>query len=63
MDKAEAKELIKAINGFTKIQQELPQAGADGGGHEVAGSLKFVEGLRDEVLELFIKEVKDLNRD
>lgn len=50
-------------NVITKIQQELPQAGADGGGHEVAGSLKFVEGLRDEVLELFIKEVKDLNRD
>lgn len=50
-------------NVITKIQQDLPQAGADGGGHEVAGSLKFVEGLRDEVLELFIKEVKDLNRD
>lgn len=50
-------------NVITKIQEELPQAGADGGGHEVAGSLKFVEGLLDEVLELFINEVKDLKRD
>ena len=50
-------------NVITKIQEELPQAGVDGGGHEVAGSLKFVEGLRDEVLDLFIEDVKDLKRD
>ncbi len=49
-------------NVITKIQEELPQAGADGGGHEVAGSLKFVEGLQDEVLELFIEEVKNLKK-
>lgn len=49
-------------NVITKIQEELPQAGADGGGHEVAGSLKFVEGLQDEVLEMFINEVKNLKR-
>lgn len=50
-------------NVITKIQEELPQAGVDGGGHEVAGSLKFVEGLRDEVLNLFVEDVKDLKRD
>ena len=49
-------------NVITKIQEEIPQAGADGGGHEVAGSLKFVEGLQEEVLELFINEVKNLKR-
>lgn len=49
-------------NVITKIQEEIPQAGADGGGHEVAGSLKFVEGLQEEVLELFIEEVKNLKR-
>ncbi len=47
-------------NIITKIQEEIPQAGADGGGHEVAGSLKFVEGLQQEVLDLFIEEVKKL---
>ncbi|WP_455646111.1 DHH family phosphoesterase [Methanosphaera sp.] len=47
---------------ITKIQEEIPQAGADGGGHEVAGSLKFVEGLQEEVLNLFIEEVKNLKR-
>jgi len=46
----------------TKIQEEIPQAGADGGGHEVAGSLKFVEGLQKEVLDMFIDEVKKLRR-
>ncbi|MCD7781437.1 MAG: OB-fold nucleic acid binding domain-containing protein [Methanosphaera sp.] len=49
-------------NVITKIQEEIPQSGADGGGHEVAGSLKFVEGLEKEVLELFITEVKNLKR-
>ena len=49
-------------NVITKIQEEIPQAGADGGGHEVAGSLKFVEGLEEEVLELFINEVKNLTK-
>lgn len=49
-------------NVITKIQEEIPQAGADGGGHEVAGSLKFVEGLQEEVLNLFIEEVKNLKR-
>ena len=47
---------------ITKIQEEIPQAGADGGGHEVAGSLKFVEGLEEEVLALFTQEVKNLKR-
>lgn len=49
-------------NIITKIQEEIPQAGADGGGHEVAGSLKFVEGLEEEVLALFTQEVKNLKR-
>ncbi|MBR3214281.1 MAG: hypothetical protein IKF79_07220, partial [Methanosphaera sp.] len=49
-------------NVIAKIQEEIPQAGADGGGHEVAGSLKFVEGLQEEVLAMFIDEVKNLNR-
>ncbi len=47
---------------ITKIVEEIPSAGADGGGHEVAGSLKFVEGRQEEVLNFFIDEVKKLSR-
>ncbi|HID47711.1 MAG TPA: hypothetical protein EYP47_03385, partial [Methanococcaceae archaeon] len=32
----------------------IPEASIDGGGHECAGSIKFVEGLRDKVLSRFI---------
>jgi RecJ-like exonuclease len=37
----------KIIKGLKK---KIPSAGIDGGGHEVVGSLKFVEGMRSEVL-------------
>jgi RecJ-like exonuclease len=45
---------------ISKIADDIPSAGVDGGGHEVAGSLKFVEGFREEVLNAFIEEVKNL---
>ncbi|MBN1329513.1 MAG: hypothetical protein JXA54_08580 [Candidatus Heimdallarchaeota archaeon] len=32
------------------LKKKLPFAGIDGGGHEVVGSLKFVEGMQQEVL-------------
>ncbi len=32
------------------LKKKLPAAGIEGGGHEVVGSLKFVEGMRQEVL-------------
>ena len=32
--------------------EEIPEAGIDGGGHECAGSLKFVEGLSKSAAEL-----------
>ena len=36
------------------LKKKLPQAGADGGGHEVVGSVKFIEGMQEEVLS-FLK--------
>ncbi len=39
---------------------EIPEASLDGGGHECAGSLKFVEGLRDKVLNRFIEIIKEM---
>ncbi|RBQ22736.1 hypothetical protein ALNOE001_15770 [Candidatus Methanobinarius endosymbioticus] len=40
-----------------KLQEKIPEAGIDGGGHEVAGSIKFVEGLSKKVLGSFAKEI------
>ena len=45
-----------------KLAKEIPEAGIDGGGHECAGSLKFVEGLSKKVLESFAREVADLGK-
>jgi len=39
------------------LQKEIPEAGIDGGGHEVAGSIKFVEGLSKEVLASFAEKI------
>ena len=48
-----------AIINFPKIignlKKKIPQAGADGGGHEVVGTVKFVSGMHKEVLD-FLKE-------
>ena len=43
-----------------KLNDAIPEAGIDGGGHECAGSLKYLEGLSKEVLEAFAEEVADL---
>lgn len=46
----------------SKLAIEIPEAGIDGGGHECAGSLKFVEGLSKKVLAAFAREVADLGK-
>ncbi len=46
----------------SKLAIEIPEAGIDGGGHECAGSLKFVEGLSKKVLASFAREVADLGK-
>jgi RecJ-like exonuclease len=46
----------------SKLAIEIPEAGIDGGGHECAGSLKYVEGLSKKVLEAFAREVADLGK-
>ncbi|WP_324734832.1 DHH family phosphoesterase [Thermococcus sp. SY098] len=51
------------LNGIIKILQEkLPDAGVEGGGHSYAGSIKFFEGKRKEVLEEFAKQVVKLKK-
>lgn len=47
---------------IVKLEGEIPEAGIDGGGHECAGSLKFVEGLSKEVLGAFAREIAALGK-
>lgn len=35
------------------LQEKVPEAFADGGGHKNAGSIKFVPALRDQVIQVF----------
>ena len=44
------------------LAQRVPSAGIDGGGHECAGSIKYIEGLSEEVLSELVKEIKDMNK-
>ncbi|GAA5818028.1 MAG: DHH family phosphoesterase [Methanobrevibacter sp. CfCl-M3] len=39
---------------------EIPEAGIDGGGHECAGSIKFIEGLSKNVLNSFADKIAKL---
>jgi len=61
-----ATDAVNEIFGFNlnqiiqKLVDEIPAAGVDGGGHECAGSLKFVEGLSKEVLSAFAGQVASL---
>jgi len=40
-----------------ELRVEIPGGGISGGGHLVVGSIKFVEGMRDVVLEALIKKI------
>jgi RecJ-like exonuclease len=40
-----------------ELHAEIPGGGISGGGHLVVGSIKFVEGMRDTVLEALINKI------
>ena len=42
--------------------ERVPSAGIDGGGHECAGSIKYIEGLGDEVLLKVVEEIQSLSK-
>jgi len=46
----------------TKMIEKVPQAGVDGGGHECAGSIKYIEGLGDKVLYKVVEEIQSLSK-
>ena len=39
-----------------ELHEEMKGAGVSGGGHLVVGSIKFVEGMRTEVLSGLLKK-------
>ena len=40
-----------------ELRQEIVGGGVSGGGHLVVGSIKFVEGMREQVLEALIGKI------
>ncbi len=42
------------------MRDEMPGAGISGGGHLVVGSIKFVEGMRNEVITRLIEKISKL---
>ena len=44
-----------------KLAEMIPSAGIDGGGHECAGPIKYIEGLGEEVLDGFVNEIRNMS--
>ena len=40
-----------------ELREEIPGGGINGGGHLVVGSIKFVEGMREQVLQGLIEKI------
>jgi RecJ-like exonuclease len=47
----------------TELTEELPGAGVSGGGHLVVGSIKFVSGAREAVLDALVEKMADAELD
>jgi RecJ-like exonuclease len=47
----------------SELTDELPGAGVSGGGHLVVGSIKFVPGAREEVLNALVEKMSDAELD
>jgi len=44
------------------LQKKYPEANVDGGGHDVAGTMKCVEGYRDQVVQFINEQLKNLDK-
>ncbi len=47
----------------TELNEELPGAGVSGGGHLVVGSIKFVKGRRESVIDLLVEKMAEADLD
>jgi RecJ-like exonuclease len=50
-------------NMVTELQEEIEGAGVSGGGHLVVGSIKFVPGMREAVIDALIEKMADAELD
>ena len=46
-----------------ELQSEVPGGGVSGGGHLVVGSIKFVEGMREAVIDALVQKMADAEID
>ena len=42
------------------MQNKIPEADVEGGGHEVVGSIKFYAGVKKKVMKFFIEHLSEL---
>lgn len=47
----------------SELNDELPGAGVSGGGHLVVGSIKFVKGRRESVIDLLVEKMAEADLD
>lgn len=47
----------------SELEEEVPGGGVSGGGHLVVGSIKFVKGKREEVIEALVEKMEDAEID
>ncbi|SDQ60916.1 DHH family phosphoesterase [Natronobacterium texcoconense] len=47
----------------TELEEEVPGGGVSGGGHLVVGSIKFVKGKREEVIDALVEKMEDAEID
>ncbi|MWV41244.1 OB-fold nucleic acid binding domain-containing protein [Natrialba sp. INN-245] len=50
-------------NMVTELEEEVPGGGVSGGGHLVVGSIKFVKGKREEVIDALVEKMEDAEID
>ncbi|AHF99691.1 RecJ domain-containing protein [Halostagnicola larsenii XH-48] len=47
----------------SELEEEVPGGGVSGGGHLVVGSIKFVKGKREEVIDALVEKMADADID
>ncbi|THE64225.1 RecJ like exonuclease [Salinadaptatus halalkaliphilus] len=50
-------------NMVSELEAEIPGGGVSGGGHLVVGSIKFVKGKREEVIDALVEKMEDAELD
>ncbi|QSW99088.1 DHH family phosphoesterase [Haloterrigena alkaliphila] len=50
-------------NMVSELEAEVPGGGVSGGGHLVVGSIKFVKGKREEVIDALVEKMEDAELD